>query len=80
MKTPARWVLAYGLFLQPFIGFFFKMTVLELGTLIHYSWTWPAITGAGLTIALIFQIHKTNIVAYGRKWITTYGGCFCRSQ
>jgi len=61
------WVLAYGLFHQPFIGSFFMITVLGLGTIIHYSWTWPAIIGAGLTMALIFQAHKTNIVAYRKK-------------
>lgn len=33
------WVLAYGLFHQPFIGSFFMITVLGLGTIIHYSWT-----------------------------------------
>jgi len=61
------WILAYGLFHQPFIGSFFMITVLGLGTIIHYSWTSPAMIGAGLTMALIFQAHKTNIVAYGKK-------------
>jgi glycerol-3-phosphate acyltransferase PlsY len=62
------WIFAYGLFRQPFIGSFFMITVLGLGTIIHYSWAWPAITGAGLTMALIGQGHKTNIVAYGKKF------------
>lgn len=61
------WVLAYGLFRQPFIGSFFMIAVLGLGTIIHYSWTWPATIGAGLTMALIFQAHRTNIAAYRRK-------------
>ena len=63
------WILAYGLFHQPFIGSFFMITILGLGTIIHYSWTWPAITGAGLTMALIYQAHKTNIVPYRKKWV-----------
>jgi glycerol-3-phosphate acyltransferase PlsY len=62
------WIFAYGLFRQPFIGSFFMITVLGLGTIIHYSWAWPAVTGAGLTMALIGQGHKTNIVAYGKKF------------
>ena len=62
------WVCAYGLFRQPFIGSFFMITVLGLGTLIHYSWVWPVVTGTGLTMALIFQAHKTNILAYGKKF------------
>ena len=62
------WIFAYGLFRQPFIGSFFMIMVLGLGTIIHYSWAWPAITGAGLTLALISQGHKTNIVAYGKKF------------
>ena len=37
------WVLAYGLFRQPFIGSFFMIAVLGLGTMIHYSWAWPAV-------------------------------------
>jgi glycerol-3-phosphate acyltransferase PlsY len=61
------WVLAYGLFHQPFIGSFCMVTVLGLGTIMYYSWTWPAMIGAGLTMALIFQAHKTNIVAYRKK-------------
>ncbi len=61
------WVLAYRLFHQPFIGSFFMITVLGLGTIIHCSWTWPAMIGAGLTMALIFQAHRTNIAAYGKK-------------
>ncbi|MBM4340919.1 MAG: glycerol-3-phosphate acyltransferase [Deltaproteobacteria bacterium] len=61
------WVLGYGLFHQPFIGSFCMVTVLGLGTIMHYSWTWPAIIGSGLTMALIFQAHKTNIMANGKK-------------
>jgi glycerol-3-phosphate acyltransferase PlsY len=62
------WIFAYGLFHQPFIGSFFMIMVLGWGTIIHYSWAWPVITGAGLTMALIFQAHKANIVAYGKKF------------
>ena len=62
------WIFAYGLFRQPFIGSLFMITVLGLGTIIHYSWAWPVVTGAGLTMALISQAHKTNIVAYGKKF------------
>lgn len=61
------WVLAYRLFHQPFIGSFCMVTVLGLGTIMHYSWTWLVIIGAGLTMALIFQAHKMNIVAYRKK-------------
>jgi glycerol-3-phosphate acyltransferase PlsY len=61
------WILAYRLFHQPFIGSFFMITILGLGTIIHYSYTWPAIIGVGLTMALIFQAHRTNIAAYGKK-------------
>jgi len=62
------WVSAYGLSRQPFIGSFFMIMVLGFGTIIHYSWAWPAGIGAGLTMALIFQAHKPNIVAYGKKF------------
>ena len=62
------WLFAYGLFRQPFIGSFFMITVLGLGTIIHYSWAWPVFTGAGLTVALIFQAHQTNIVAYRKNF------------
>lgn len=61
------WILAYRLFRQPFIGSFFMITILGLGTIIHYSYTWPVIIGVGLTMALIFQAHKTNINAYRKK-------------
>ena len=62
------WIFAYGLFRQPFIGSFFMIMVLGFGTIIHYSWAGPVITGAGLTMVLICQAHKTNIVAYGKKF------------
>jgi glycerol-3-phosphate acyltransferase PlsY len=62
------WIIAYGLFRQPFIGSFFMIMVLGWGTIIHYSWGWPVIAGAGLTMALIFHAHKPNILAYGKKF------------
>ena len=61
------WLLAYGLFRQPFIGSFFMITVLGLGTMIHLSWAWPVMVSAVLTMALILQSHKPNIAAYRKK-------------
>lgn len=61
------WLLAYGLFRQPFIGSFFMITVLGLGTMIHFSWAWSVMIGTGLTMALILKVHKPNLVAYGIK-------------
>ena len=61
------WVLAYGLFRQPFIGSFFMITVLGMGTVLHYHGSWPVYTAAGLTMALIFLAHKTNIIAYRKR-------------
>ncbi len=58
------WVVAYGIFRQPFIGSFFMIAALGLGTLVHYSWAWPTVLGVVLTTGLIFQAHKTNIAAY----------------
>jgi acyl phosphate:glycerol-3-phosphate acyltransferase len=61
------WVLAYGLFRVSFIGSFFMITVLGLGTMVQYAWDWPVLIGAGLTMALIFLAHKPNFVAYKKK-------------
>jgi glycerol-3-phosphate acyltransferase PlsY len=58
------WVVAYGLFRQPFIGSFFMIASLGLGTMAHYSWAWQAVTGSALTMALIFLVHKTNVIDY----------------
>jgi glycerol-3-phosphate acyltransferase PlsY len=55
------WVLVFGLFRVTFIGSFFMITVLGLGTMIHYAWDWPVIIAAGLTMVLIFLAHKSNI-------------------
>ena len=41
------WVLVYGLFRIPFIGSFFMIAVLGLGTMIHYAWDWPVIIAGG---------------------------------
>ena len=50
-----------------FIGSFFMITALGMGTVLHYHGSWPVYTGAGLTMALIFLVHKTNIIAYGKR-------------
>jgi len=61
------WVLVYGLFRVPFIGSFFMIAVLGVGTMILYAWDWSVIIAAGLTMALIFLAHKPNIVALKKK-------------
>jgi glycerol-3-phosphate acyltransferase PlsY len=61
------WVLVYGLFRVPFIGSFFMIVVLGVGTMIHYDWGRLVIFEAGLTMALIFLAHKPNIKALIRK-------------
>jgi acyl phosphate:glycerol-3-phosphate acyltransferase len=61
------WVLVYGLFRVTFIGSFFMIAVLGLGTMIHYIWDWRAIIASGLTMALIFLAHKSNVVAYKKN-------------
>jgi glycerol-3-phosphate acyltransferase PlsY len=58
------WAVAYGVFRQHFIGSFFMVAVLGLGTIVHYSWAWPSVLGAVLTMGLIYQAHNTNIAAY----------------
>ncbi|MGA3083424.1 MAG: glycerol-3-phosphate acyltransferase [Thermodesulfobacteriota bacterium] len=55
------WVLVYGFFRVTFIGSFFMITVLGLGTVMHYAWAWSVVTAAGLTMVLIFLAHKSNI-------------------
>ncbi len=62
------WVFVYRLFRQPFIGSFFMIAVLGLGTMMHYSMSWPAIAGTGLTIAAIYLAHKSNIIAYRKEF------------
>jgi glycerol-3-phosphate acyltransferase PlsY len=62
------WVFVYRLFRQPFIGSFFMIAVLGLGTMIHYSMSWPAIAGTGLTMAAIYLAHKSNIIAYTKEF------------
>jgi glycerol-3-phosphate acyltransferase PlsY len=61
------WVLVYGMFRVTFIGSFFMIAVLGLGTMIHYTWDWRVIIAAGLTMALIFLAHKPNLVAFKKK-------------
>jgi len=61
------WVLVYGLFRQPFIGSFFMIAILGLGTMNCFSWAWPAVIGAGATVALIFRAHKANLDRYRKK-------------
>ena len=61
------WVIVYGLFRVTFIPSFFMITVLGLGTMIHYNWDWRVIIVAGLTMALIFLAHKSNMAAFNKK-------------
>jgi glycerol-3-phosphate acyltransferase PlsY len=61
------WVLAYGLFRVSFIGSFFMIAVLGLGTMIHCAWDWVVIIEAGLTMALIFLAHKPNMAALKKR-------------
>lgn len=63
------WVLVYGLFRVSFIGSFFMITVLGLGTMVHFTWDWPVVIAAGLTMGLIFLAHKPNIEAYKKRRI-----------
>ena len=58
------WIFAYVLFRQPFIGSFFMIAALGLGTMIHYAWSWLVVSSASLTMALIYLAHKPNIIAY----------------
>ncbi len=62
------WVLAYGLFRQPFIGSFFMVAILGLGTMNYFSWTLPAVIGTGATMALIFRAHKANLGRYRKEF------------
>jgi len=62
------WVFVYRLFRQPFIGSFFMIAVLGLGTMMHSSMSWPAIGGTGLTMAAIYLAHKRNIIAYRKEF------------
>ena len=58
------WIFAYMLFRRPFMGSFFMIATLGLGTMIHYAWSFTVIASAGLTMTLIYRAHKTNIIAY----------------
>jgi glycerol-3-phosphate acyltransferase PlsY len=57
------WIFAYVLFRKPFIGSFFMIATLGLGTMIHYSWSWLVVGSASLTMTLIYLAHKSNIIA-----------------
>jgi acyl phosphate:glycerol-3-phosphate acyltransferase len=61
------WVLIFGLFRVTFIGSSFMIAVLGLGTMIHFDWHWTVILSAGLTMALIFLAHKSNITGFLKK-------------
>ena len=61
------WIIAYGIFHQPFIGSFFMVLVLGLGMMIHLCMSWPAVIAASLAMALIVHAHKENIIAYKRE-------------
>lgn len=61
------WVLAYGVFRIPFVGSFFMIAFLGVGTMIRYARDWPVIIAVALTMALIFWAHKSNIAAYKKK-------------
>jgi glycerol-3-phosphate acyltransferase PlsY len=58
------WVSVYGLFHQPFIGSFFMIAILALGTMNLYSWSWLPTTAAGATVVLIYLAHKRNIIEF----------------
>jgi glycerol-3-phosphate acyltransferase PlsY len=58
------WIFAYGLLRQPFIGSFFMIAVLGLGTMIHYGWSLPVVSSANLTMGLIYLAHKPDMIAY----------------
>jgi glycerol-3-phosphate acyltransferase PlsY len=61
------WVLAYGLFRRPFIGSFFMVAVLGLGTGISFSSAWPAVLGTGATVAFILRAHQTNLAGHRKE-------------
>jgi glycerol-3-phosphate acyltransferase PlsY len=58
------WIFAYMLFRRPFMGSFFMIATLGLGTMIHYAWSWVVVGNVSLTVALIYLAHKPNIIAY----------------
>ncbi|MBI4764273.1 MAG: glycerol-3-phosphate acyltransferase [Deltaproteobacteria bacterium] len=58
------WVVVFGLFRVTFFGSFFMITVLGVGTMMRYVWDPLVIVTAGITMALIFWAHKTNIMAF----------------
>ena len=58
------WVLVFSVFRVTFIGSFFMITFLGLGTMIHYAWDWLVVIAVGLTMALIFLAHRSNIVGF----------------
>ena len=58
------WIFAYLLFRRPFMGSFFMIATLGLGTVIHYAWSWLVVVSVSLTMALIYLAHKPNIIAY----------------
>jgi glycerol-3-phosphate acyltransferase PlsY len=63
------WVVVFAFFRVTFFGSFLMITVLGLGTMIHFSWDWPVVITAGLTMGLIFLAHRPNIEAYKKRRI-----------
>jgi acyl phosphate:glycerol-3-phosphate acyltransferase len=61
------WVIGYALSRQPFIGSILMILVLGFGTIVHFSWAWPVVISAVLTMGLILQSHKSNVAGYGKK-------------
>jgi acyl phosphate:glycerol-3-phosphate acyltransferase len=61
------WVAVFALFRVTFIGSFSMITVLGVGTMTRYAWDPLVIVTAGMTVALIFWAHKTNIRAFQKK-------------
>jgi glycerol-3-phosphate acyltransferase PlsY len=63
------WIVVYALVGKPFIGSFFMIAALGLGTMIHSSWSVTVVIGTSLTMALIYLAHKPNVVAWRRDVI-----------
>ena len=61
------WLGAYAVSRRPFIGSFFMVTVLGLGTINRCLWQGPAVAATLCTLTLIFLAHKSNLAAYRRE-------------
>jgi len=67
VASGAAWAVVYAVFRLPFVSSFSMVAILGAGMLAHFDWNLGASVGTGVTLVLIYQSHRSNIMGLFRS-------------